>query len=106
MLNLTISGLVLVKLTVACMLCFLGEFFLLVSSRMGVVPGEWKVASLVAIADSTTSNKEGITIVGYANIIQPAIQDPPPSPPSAPPNGGVLAWMQVAASFCIFFSTW
>lgn len=22
------------------------------------------------------------------------------------PNGGLLAWLQVAASFCIFFSTW
>lgn len=23
-----------------------------------------------------------------------------------PPNGGLFAWLQVAASFCIFFSTW
>ena len=25
---------------------------------------------------------------------------------NVPPNGGLLAWLQVAASFCIFFSTW
>ena len=28
------------------------------------------------------------------------------SSPSAPPNGGLLAWVQVAASFAIFFNTW
>jgi MFS family permease len=26
--------------------------------------------------------------------------------PSPPPNGGTQAWMQVVASFCIFFNTW
>ena len=31
---------------------------------------------------------------------------PPLSVELSPPNGGLIAWMQVAASFCIFFSTW
>lgn len=33
----------------------------------------------------------------------------PPAPtggPSAPPNGGLVAWLQVAAGFMIFFNTW
>ena len=29
----------------------------------------------------------------------------PPSPPS-PPNGGSLAWLQVAGSFFLWFNTW
>jgi hypothetical protein len=23
-----------------------------------------------------------------------------------PPNGGLVAWIQVAAAFCLFFNTW
>jgi len=30
----------------------------------------------------------------------------PASGPPAPPNGGLAAWVQVAASFAIFFNTW
>ncbi|KAH8904899.1 monocarboxylate permease-like protein, mch4 [Coniochaeta sp. PMI_546] len=32
--------------------------------------------------------------------------DPEKSKPSSPPNGGLLAWLQVAAGFAIFFNTW
>ncbi|KAI3325975.1 monocarboxylate permease-like protein, mch4 [Xylariaceae sp. AK1471] len=31
---------------------------------------------------------------------------PPPGPPSPPPNGGLVAWLQVAAGFVLFFNTW
>lgn len=30
----------------------------------------------------------------------------PTGGPSAPPNGGLIAWLQVAAGFMIFFNTW
>jgi MFS family permease len=36
-------------------------------------------------------------------------EDQPPAPmngPSPPPNGGALAWLQVAAGFVVFFNTW
>lgn len=29
-----------------------------------------------------------------------------PSAPAPPPNGGLAAWLQVAAGFAIFFNTW
>ncbi|EAQ84590.1 hypothetical protein CHGG_08604 [Chaetomium globosum CBS 148.51] len=32
--------------------------------------------------------------------------DPPPPDTLAPPDGGVLAWMQVVAAFSVFFNTW
>ncbi|RAO67424.1 uncharacterized protein BHQ10_003436 [Talaromyces amestolkiae] len=34
------------------------------------------------------------------------ISAPTNGPPSPPPNGGTLAWLQVAAGFVLFFNTW
>lgn len=32
-----------------------------------------------------------------------SVEDAPPSPI---PNGGLIAWLQVAGSFCLYFCTW
>lgn len=31
---------------------------------------------------------------------------PPPKVPDAPPNGGLVAWLQVLGGFFIFFNSW
>ena len=38
----------------------------------------------------------------------PLTSPPPPAPShnNGQPNGGLWAWLQVAAGFCIFFNTW
>ena len=51
------------------------------------------------------------TLAEQASLEAPpslSVKLPPPSSSVQlpPPNGGLLAWMQVAASFCIFFDTW
>jgi len=33
-------------------------------------------------------------------------QATPASAPDTVPNGGLVAWVQVAGAFCIFFNTW
>ncbi|KAM5477731.1 hypothetical protein McanCB56680_007118 [Microsporum canis] len=45
------------------------------------------------------------------SVLQDEVDNPSPQSPAAqvlptPPNGGMLAWLQVAASFCIFLNTW
>lgn len=37
---------------------------------------------------------------------KPANAPAPTSGPSPPPNGGLVAWLQVAAAFALFFNTW
>lgn len=42
-------------------------------------------------------NQDPVPLQSLANT------QPPHSPP---PNGGILAWLQVSGSFCIFLNTW
>lgn len=35
-----------------------------------------------------------------------SIGDNRPSIHDGPPDGGLLAWLQVAGSFCLYFCTW
>lgn len=48
-----------------------------------------------------SQQKEGLAIV-FRHVEQD--QDQPV--PSAPPNGGFKAWLQVLGAFCIFLNTW
>ncbi len=44
---------------------------------------------------------------GGSSILEQVEQANPVSTLSeAPPNGGLMAWLQVAGAFCIFFNTW
>ena len=41
-----------------------------------------------------------------SDLEKPATPPAPTSGPLAPPNGGLVAWLQVAAGFILFFNTW
>ena len=41
-----------------------------------------------------------------AQVEQPPVNPTQQPAPSAIPNGGFNAWLQVAGSFCLFFNTW
>lgn len=41
-----------------------------------------------------------------AQVEQPPVNPAQQPAPSAIPNGGFNAWLQVAGSFCLFFNTW
>jgi hypothetical protein len=34
------------------------------------------------------------------------LASPPPKAPDPPPNGGLVAWLQVLGGFFIFFNSW
>ncbi|KAJ5587825.1 uncharacterized protein N7459_003590 [Penicillium hispanicum] len=42
----------------------------------------------------------------FATDEKPPIPPEAPSIPGPPPNGGLVAWLQVAAGFMLFFNTW
>ncbi|MCJ1383129.1 hypothetical protein MMC17_006242 [Xylographa soralifera] len=58
---------------------------------------------------STPYGTEDNDSVIHGNQSPVPLQSPPntqASPSPVPPNGGILAWLQVAGSFCIFLNTW
>ncbi|KAK3372745.1 major facilitator superfamily transporter monocarboxylate [Podospora didyma] len=64
-------------------------------------------ATTLTDTDDTTrpTDHTGIKTTDDADV--PTSEKPAAPPQKLPaPNGGVLAWIQVAASFCIFFNTW
>jgi MFS family permease len=50
--------------------------------------------------DNDTDSKK------QSDIEKPAEPSVPTGGPPAPPNGGLIAWLQVAAGFVLFFNTW
>lgn len=58
--------------------------------------------------DSNTPNTDGSETDAkkQSDIEQLAKPPAPAAGPGPPPNGGLLAWLQVAAGFILFFNTW
>src|SRR6478735_60510 len=50
---------------------------------------------------SVSDNKPEVKIADIDESMNPGLSIPAP-----PPNGGLMAWLQVAAGFVLFFNTW
>ncbi|RYP07502.1 hypothetical protein DL765_009135 [Monosporascus sp. GIB2] len=50
--------------------------------------------------------KQEMAPVNLGNITANTEKPPAPTRGSPPPNGGIVAWLQVAAGFVLFFNTW
>jgi len=64
------------------------------ASHQVVEDGHKEEMAAINLDNSDTANETGLERSAK-----------PPAPP-APPNGGLVAWLQVAAGFMVFFNTW